>query len=62
MKIYENKEIKRDIKIQEALTIEEIMHKKESKIEEYIKNIDILNITPIEALNILYKLQEETKE
>ena len=62
LKIYENKEIKRDIKIQEALPIEELMPKKESKIEEYIKNIDILNITPIEALNILYKLQEETKE
>lgn len=62
LKIYENKEIKRDIKIQEALPIEELMPKKESKIEEYIKNIDILNITPIEALNTLYKLQEETKE
>ena len=29
--------------------------------KEEIKNIDILNITPIEAMNILYKLKEKIK-
>jgi DNA mismatch repair protein MutS len=61
LKIYENKEIKRDIKIQEALPIDELLDKTESKIEKQIKEIDILKLTPIEALNILYKLQEEIK-
>ena len=61
LKVYENKEKKRDIKIQEALPIDELMEKTESKVEEEIKNLDILKLTPIDALNILYKLQEEMK-
>ena len=61
LKIYENKEIKRDIKIQEALPIDELVEQEESKIEKEIKNIDILKLTPIDAMNILYKLQEELK-
>ena len=31
----------------------------DSELKEEIKNIDILNITPIEAMNILYKLKEK---
>ena len=61
LKIYESKEKARDIKIQEALPLDELMEK-ESKIEKEIKELDILKITPIEALNILYKLQEEIKK
>lgn len=61
LKIYENKEIKRDIKIQEALPIDELVEQEESKIEKEIKNIDILKLTPIDAMNILYKLQEKLK-
>ena len=60
LKVYENKEIKRDIKIQEALPLDELIPQK-SKIEEKIKELDILKMTPIEALNELYKLQEEVK-
>ena len=60
LKIYETKEQKRDIKIQETLPLDELIEK-DSKIEEEIKNIDILNLTPIEALNTLYKLQNELK-
>ena len=29
------------------------------KVEEEIKNLDILNLTPLDALNLLYKLKEE---
>ena len=60
LKIYETKEQKRDIKIQESLPLDELIEK-DSKIEEEIKNIDVLNLTPIEALNTLYKLQNELK-
>lgn len=37
------------------------MKKKKSEVEEEVKNIDILNITPIEAINILSKLREKVK-
>ena len=60
LKIYESKEQKRDIKIQESLPLDELIEK-DSKIEEEIKNLDILKLTPIDALNILYKMQEELK-
>lgn len=62
LKIYEAKEKKRDIKIQETLPLDEVIVKeKESKVEEELKNINPLEITPLEALNILYKLKEEVK-
>jgi DNA mismatch repair protein MutS len=60
LKIYENKEIKRDIKIQEALPLDELIEKK-SEIEEELKKIDILKTTPLDALNILYNLKEKIK-
>ena len=62
LKIYESKEKKRDIKIQETLPLDEVIVKeKESKVEEELKNINPLEVTPLEALNILYKLKEEVK-
>lgn len=60
LKVYESKEHKRDIKIQEALPIDELMPQK-SKIEEELEKIDPLEITPIEALNVLYKLKQDAK-
>ncbi len=60
LKIYEGKELKRDICIQEALPIDELIET-HSKVEEEIKKIDPLTITPMEALNILYHLKEEVK-
>ena len=32
---------------------------KDNIIEDKIKNIDILNITPLEALNFIYELKKE---
>lgn len=61
LKIYENKEIKRDIKIQEALPIDEMINTK-SKVEEELERINPLEVTPMEALNILYKLKEQIKK
>ena len=61
LKIYESNEKKRDIKVQEALPLDEIITQKDSIVEEELKKIDPLQITPLEALNILYKLKEEVK-
>ena len=35
--------------------------KKDNKLEDRIKNIDVMNTTPIEALNILYDLKKDIK-
>ncbi len=61
LKIYENKERKRDIKIQESLPIDDLISESKNEIEEEIKNINPLEITPIEAMNILYRLKEKVK-
>ena len=60
LKIYENKEMKRDIKVQEALPLEELTIKK-SEVEEKLEKINPLEITPLEALNILYELKKNVK-
>ena len=59
LNIYENKEKKTDIIIQTTLPLN--FDDKKSEVEEEVKNIDILNITPIEAINILSKLKEKVK-
>lgn len=60
LKIYENKEKKRTVKIQQDFDFE-INEDKESEIEKEIKAINPLEITPIDALNILYNLKEKLK-
>ncbi len=60
LKVYENKEIKRDVKIQEFLPIDDLIPK-ESKVEEKLKKINPLEITPLEAINILYELKKDLK-
>ena len=59
LNIYENKEKKTDTIIQTTLPLN--FYEKKSEVEEEVKNIDILNITPIEAINILSKLKEKVK-
>lgn len=61
LNVYETKERKRDIKIQESLPLEELMQPKHSKIEEELKNLNILELTPIEALNQLYEWKNSQK-
>ena len=48
---------KKDTIIQTSLPLN--FEEKKSIVEEEIKKIDILNITPIEAINILSKLKEK---
>lgn len=58
LKIYENTEHNRDIKIQESLPLEEMIPTK-SVVEEELEKINFLETTPLEALNILYRLKEK---
>ncbi len=58
LEVYESKEKLRDVKVQEALPIEEMIPKEENLVLEELKKINILETNPIEALNILYKLKE----
>ena len=60
LKVYENKEQKRDVVIQESLPLDELM-KEKSAVEKEIKELDILNVTPLDALNILYSLKEKIR-
>ena len=61
LSLYENKDKKEEIYTQTSLfiPIEEISEEKENILEEKLKKIDPLEITPIEALNILYDLKKE---
>lgn len=58
LKVYETKEEKRDIKIQESLPLDELCEKSQSELEGRIKEIDPLRITPMDALNLLCELKE----
>ena len=57
LKVYENKEQKRDIKVQESLPIDDLIVSK-SKMEEELDKINPLELTPLEALNLIFKLKE----
>ena len=59
LKVYENKENKRDIVIQTTLPLD--FHEEKNEIEEAIKNLNVLELTPMEAINILYDLKKKTK-
>jgi len=59
LKTYESKEKKKDIYIQTTLPLN--FEENKSIVEEELKKIDILSITPIEAINILSKLKEKIK-
>ncbi len=61
LSVYETKEKKRDIKIQESFPIDLLIPKEKSDIEKRIEQIDITNITPMQALNILDELKNEIK-
>ena len=60
LKVYEDTEVKRDTKIQESINFEELDEK--SEVEEYIKNLDPLLITPMQALNIICELKEKVNK
>ena len=58
LNVYENKEKKRDIIIQESLPLFEDNH---NEVVDKIKEIDLLKMTPIDAINFLYEIKQEIK-
>lgn len=62
LEVYENKEKQRDIKVQEALPIDELITNATSVVEEKIKELNPLEMTPLEALNVLYELKNEVQK
>lgn len=58
LKVYEDKEIKRDIKVQESLPLDDLINVK-SEVEEELDKINVMEVTPLDALNILYRLKEK---
>ena len=61
LSVYENKKDNNKNKYQQT-TFDFEVEKEESKIEEEIKKIDPLNLTPMEAMKTLYDLVNEVKE
>ena len=62
LEFYEkNKISKNEEKVQLSMIFEE-EKKEDNKIEKIIKNIDPLNMTPIEAINLVYELKEISKK
>ena len=59
LKVYENKEKKRDIVIQTTLPLD--FKEEKNEIEEKIKELNVLELTPIEAINVLYELKNKIK-
>ena len=61
LSFYENKKVEpTNDKIQLSMDFEEV--KKDSEIENKVKEIDPLNMTPIDAINFLYELKEISKK
>ena len=55
---YESHE-KREVFVQQSLNFEE--KHEDNKLEEKIKEIDILKMTPMDAINFLYELKNTIK-
>ena len=64
LNVYEKKSIKKEVFTQTSLfeLNEEEIATKENPIEEKIKEINPLEMTPMEAINFLYNLKKEIKE
>ena len=59
LKVYESKENKRDIVIQTTLPLD--FKEETSEIEEKLKELNVLEMTPIEAINTLYEFKKMIK-
>ena len=60
LNVYENKKEKKEIYEQTSLSFD-FSEKRTSKIEERLKEINPLEITPIDALNVLDELKKEVE-
>ena len=59
LKVYENKEKKRDIVVQTTLPLN--FEEPKDELKEKLKKINILELTPLQALNLLNELKESIK-
>ena len=59
---YENKKMKASNFEQTTLFEEKELDKEENKLEEKLKEIDPLYLTPIDALNLIFELKKELKQ
>ena len=64
LNVYEHKNVKKEVFTQTSLFEynEEELKEKKNPIEEKIKSLNPLEMTPMEALNTLYELKKELKE
>ena len=60
LSIYEAKEQKRDVKIQTTLPLDYV--NLESEVEKELEKLNVLEISPMQALNILYDLKNKVKK
>ena len=62
LNFYENNKSKpQEEKVQLSMNFDEPV-KEENKVEKKLKEVDVLNMTPIEAINLLYELKEISKK
>lgn len=62
LKFYENKEEKnKKIELAEQISFD-LSEKSNNELDEYIADLDPLSITPLEAINILFKIKEISKK
>lgn len=61
LEVYENKEKSRDVKIQESLPLDDLIPK-DSELETELKQLNLLQMTPIDALNQLYAWKEKIEK
>ena len=60
--LYENSD-KKQVDLSEQLSLNfEVTKEVNSELKDYINELDILNTTPMEALNILFKIKEMNKK
>ena len=59
LKVYEEKDKPKEMIVQTSLPLE--FTNKSNEIEDKLKKINVLEISPIEALNLLYELKEKIK-
>ena len=59
LNVYEKKEQKRDIVIQTTLPLD--FKEEKNEIEETIKETNVLELTPMDAINLLYELKKKVK-
>ena len=62
LNIYENEKGKKEIPVKTTQITFDFDNKEKNVLKEEIDKIDILNITPIDAINILYKLKNLNKK